>query len=261
MNSYNPKPYAYCHFASETAMENAKSISCALKKVGLTWHSLDKVTSLCHRCGHPNCNPDRCGSLSRPGRPSRPWQSNDKLRALYNKHLPPSHPAKRHNHFARPDNNNDGHHHTSASRYRSISRLNNQQQSRSRSQHRPWNRDNLNNNNNNQRCRIPDANELDHYADGMDVTYPASPTVLTDWKSIGAALEKVVEELALLTTQFSTMNSRIIKLESAMAARAPVPEPFVNKPPSYITSSMQGWDDSVNHTNNNILVDINSPPL
>ncbi|GBC34803.2 hypothetical protein RIR_jg36134.t1 [Rhizophagus irregularis DAOM 181602=DAOM 197198] len=46
-----------------------------------------------------------------------------------------------------------------------------------------------------------------------------------------------------------------------MAARAPVPGPFVAKPPSYIPSSMQGWDDSVNHTNNNILVDINSPPL
>ncbi|PKY58538.1 hypothetical protein RhiirA4_480521 [Rhizophagus irregularis] len=29
MNSYSPKPYAYCHFSSETAMENAKSISCA----------------------------------------------------------------------------------------------------------------------------------------------------------------------------------------------------------------------------------------
>ncbi|CAB4381303.1 unnamed protein product [Rhizophagus irregularis] len=95
----------------------------------------------------------------------------------------------------------------------------------------------------------------------MDVTYPASPTVLTDWKSIGAALEKVVEELALLTTQFSTMNSRITKLEFAMAARALVPGPFVNKSSSYIPSSMQGWDDSVNHTNNNILVDINSPPL
>ncbi|PKY60471.1 hypothetical protein RhiirA4_484207 [Rhizophagus irregularis] len=61
MNSYNPKPYAYCHFSSETAMENAKSISCALKKVGLTWHTPAEVTSLCHRCGHPNCNPDRCG--------------------------------------------------------------------------------------------------------------------------------------------------------------------------------------------------------
>ncbi|CAB4389086.1 unnamed protein product [Rhizophagus irregularis] len=95
----------------------------------------------------------------------------------------------------------------------------------------------------------------------MDVIYPAPPTVLTDWKSIGAALEKVVEELALLTTQFSSMNSRVTKLESAMAARTPVPEPYVNKPPSYIPSSMQGWDDSVNNINNNILVDINSPPL
>ncbi|GBC34816.1 hypothetical protein GLOIN_2v1762049 [Rhizophagus irregularis DAOM 181602=DAOM 197198] len=221
MNSYNPKPYAYCHFASETAMENAK-----------------------------------------PNRPSRPWQSNDKLRALYNKHLPPSHPAKRYNRFAHPDNNNDGRRHTSASRHHSNSRPNNRQQSHSRSQRRPWNRDNLNNkSNNNQHRRIPDANELDHYADDMDVTYPAPPTVLTDWKSIGAALEKVVEESALLTTQFATMNSRITKLESAMAAHAPVPGPFVTKPPSYIPSSMQGWDDSVNHTNNNILVDINSPPL
>ncbi|CAB4381483.1 unnamed protein product [Rhizophagus irregularis] len=95
----------------------------------------------------------------------------------------------------------------------------------------------------------------------MDVSYPALPTVLTDWKSIGATLEKVVEELALLTTQFATMNSHITKLESAMAAHAPVPGPFATKPPSYIPSSMQGWDDSVNHTNNNILVDINSPPL
>ncbi|GBC44592.2 hypothetical protein GLOIN_2v1785090 [Rhizophagus irregularis DAOM 181602=DAOM 197198] len=82
MNSYNPKPYAYCHFASETAMENAKSISCALKKVGLTWHSPDE-------------------------------------------HLPPSHPAKRHNRFARPDNNNDGQSRTNASRHRSKSRPNN----------------------------------------------------------------------------------------------------------------------------------------
>ncbi|CAB4417827.1 unnamed protein product [Rhizophagus irregularis] len=31
MNSYNPKPYTYCHFTSKAAMENAKSISCALK--------------------------------------------------------------------------------------------------------------------------------------------------------------------------------------------------------------------------------------
>ncbi|GET56395.1 hypothetical protein GLOIN_2v1811259 [Rhizophagus irregularis DAOM 181602=DAOM 197198] len=186
----------------------------------------------------------------------------DEISAKSINHLPPSHPAKRHNRFARPDNNNDGQSRTNASRHRSKSRPNNRQQSRSRSQHRPWNRDNLNNNNNNQRRGIPDANELDHYADGMDVTYPAPPTVLTDWKSIGAALEKVVEELALLTTQFATMNSRITNLESAMAAlRAPIPGPFVTKPPSYIPSSMQGWDDTVNRNDNNILVDVNSPPL
>ncbi|CAB5340063.1 unnamed protein product [Rhizophagus irregularis] len=53
---------------------------------------------------------------------------------------------------------------------------------------------------------------------------------------------------------------RLSKLESDIAARTPISEPFVTKLPSYIPSSMQGWDNSVN-TNNNILVDINSPPL
>ncbi|GET55247.1 hypothetical protein GLOIN_2v1762049 [Rhizophagus irregularis DAOM 181602=DAOM 197198] len=235
MNSYNPKPYAYCHFASETAMENAKSISCALKKVGLTWHSPDEVTSLCHRCGRPNCNPDRCDSSSRLNRPSRPWQSNNNY-VLY-----------------------------ITSIYLLLTLLNDTTVLPAlitiMMDKTVPNRDNLNNDNNNQRRRIPDANKLDHYADGMDVTYPAPPTVLTDWKSIGAALEKVVAELALLTTQFATMNSRITNLESAMAARAPVPGPFVTKPPSYIPSSMQGLDDTVNQTNNNILVDVNFPPL
>lgn len=94
----------------------------------------------------------------------------------------------------------------------------------------------------------------------MDVTYPASPTILTDWKSIGAALAKVVEELALLTTHFASMNSRITKLESAMAASTPLSGPSVTKSSSYIPSSMQEWDDSVN-PNSNILVDINSSPL
>ncbi|CAB4408361.1 unnamed protein product [Rhizophagus irregularis] len=197
LNSYNPKPYAYCHFSSETAMENAKSISCALKKVGLTWHAPTEVTSLCHRCGHPNCNPDRCGSSSRPNRSARSWQSNDKLRELYNKHLPPSHPAKRHNRFARPDNNNNNGSRKNASHQRSRSCPNNQQQqSRSRSQRRrPWNRDNLQNNT--QRPPVPDINEINYYTDRMDVTYPG-PVALTDWKSIGASLEKVIGELAFL---------------------------------------------------------------
>ncbi|RGB22854.1 hypothetical protein C1646_775427, partial [Rhizophagus diaphanus] len=33
MNSYNPKPYAYCHFTSQTAMDAAMEISCALKNI------------------------------------------------------------------------------------------------------------------------------------------------------------------------------------------------------------------------------------
>ncbi|PKY58537.1 hypothetical protein RhiirA4_480519, partial [Rhizophagus irregularis] len=77
-NSYTPKPYAY--------------------------HEPAEVSSLCHRCGRPGCDPDKCASSRAPHRPSRPWSSNDKLRELYNKHLPLSHPAKRHNRFARPPN-------------------------------------------------------------------------------------------------------------------------------------------------------------
>ncbi|CAB4420331.1 unnamed protein product [Rhizophagus irregularis] len=67
-------------------------------------HEPAEVSSLCHRCGRPGCDPDKCASSRAPHRPSRPWSSNDKLCELYNKHLPLSHPAKRHNRFARPPN-------------------------------------------------------------------------------------------------------------------------------------------------------------
>ncbi|CAB4440162.1 unnamed protein product [Rhizophagus irregularis] len=103
-NSYTPKPYAYVHFSSAATKESAMGITCVLKNTGLTWHEPTEVSSLCHRCGRPGCDPDRCASSRAPQRPSRPWSSNDKLRELYNKHLPPSHPAKRHNRFARPSN-------------------------------------------------------------------------------------------------------------------------------------------------------------
>ncbi|CAB4434466.1 unnamed protein product [Rhizophagus irregularis] len=103
-NSYNPKLYAYVHFSSAATKESAMGITCALKNIGLTWHEPNEVSSLCHRCGCPGCDPDKCASSHTPQRPSRPWSSNDKLRELYNKHLPPSHPAKRHNHFAWPPN-------------------------------------------------------------------------------------------------------------------------------------------------------------
>ncbi|PKK55287.1 hypothetical protein RhiirC2_802818 [Rhizophagus irregularis] len=79
-------------------------ITCAFKSIGLTWHKPAEVSSLCHRCGRPGCNLDKCASSRAPQRPSRPWSSNDKLRELYNKYLPPSHHAKRHNRFARPAN-------------------------------------------------------------------------------------------------------------------------------------------------------------
>ncbi|RGB25376.1 hypothetical protein C1646_771806 [Rhizophagus diaphanus] len=63
MNSYNPKPYAYCHFTSQIAMEAVMDISCAFKHIGLTWHSPDEVQSLCHCCGHSGCNSDQCEEL------------------------------------------------------------------------------------------------------------------------------------------------------------------------------------------------------
>ncbi|PKB93322.1 hypothetical protein RhiirA5_441645, partial [Rhizophagus irregularis] len=79
-------------------------ITCALKSIGLTWHEPSDISSLCHRCGRPGCNPDKCALSRAPQCPFRPWSSNDKLRELYNKHLTPSHPAKHHNHFTRPAN-------------------------------------------------------------------------------------------------------------------------------------------------------------
>ncbi|RGB25534.1 hypothetical protein C1646_801965 [Rhizophagus diaphanus] len=80
MNFYNPKTYAYCHFTSQTAMEAAMEISCALKHIGLTWHFPDEIPSLCHCCGRSGCNPDQCSSSSsHPQRNPRLWQSNDKL--------------------------------------------------------------------------------------------------------------------------------------------------------------------------------------
>ncbi|PKY51652.1 hypothetical protein RhiirA4_468818 [Rhizophagus irregularis] len=69
----------------------------------LTWHEPNEVSSLCHRCGRPGCNPEKCAF-------------NDKLRELYNKHLPPSHPAKHHNCFTRPANFQQRFYHNSCHR-------------------------------------------------------------------------------------------------------------------------------------------------
>ncbi|RGB23460.1 hypothetical protein C1646_774473, partial [Rhizophagus diaphanus] len=67
MNSYNPKPYAYCHFTSQTAMDAAMEISCALKNVGLTSASKPPV----------NSNNDNRNNHSRSRSQRRPWNQHN----------------------------------------------------------------------------------------------------------------------------------------------------------------------------------------
>ncbi|RGB24010.1 hypothetical protein C1646_773692 [Rhizophagus diaphanus] len=163
---------AYVTFESTDAIskfDDTWAVLCG----GLTWHSPNEVQSLCHRCGHSGCNPDQCGSSSsRPQRNPRPWQFNDKLRALYNKHLPPSHPAKRHNCFARP-----------ASDQRFRSRPNN---SRTRSASKPP-----------VKPRQPDHEVLDHYVDGMGFDQDSSYIPAINWTEISDALQAVVQKVAI----------------------------------------------------------------
>ncbi|CAB4416055.1 unnamed protein product [Rhizophagus irregularis] len=156
-NSYTPKPYAYIHFSSAANKESAMSISCALKNIGLTWHEPTEVSSLCHRCGRPGCNPENCASSRAPQRPSRPWSSNDKLRELYNKHLPPSHPAKRHNRFARPPNSQQRSYADAAGRRAPSRSRSRPKSSRSRSRH-----------NNPRRPHRPSQADLEYDAAGLD---------------------------------------------------------------------------------------------
>ncbi|EXX65426.1 hypothetical protein RirG_133410 [Rhizophagus irregularis DAOM 197198w] len=195
-NSYTPKPYAYVHFSSAATKESAMGITCALKSIGLTWHEPTEVSSLCHRCGHPGCNLDKCASSRAPQRPSRPWSSNDKLRGLYNKHLPPSHPAKRHNRFASYAD--------AAGRkvpFRSQSRP---RSSRSRS--RPNN------------CRYPhrpSQSELDHDVAAMDVP------PLMDWQQITDQITIILEEISHLTTEFAQLQHRVKWLEDQHSSSPP----------------------------------------
>ncbi|PKC55669.1 hypothetical protein RhiirA1_475212 [Rhizophagus irregularis] len=166
-NSYNPKPYTYVHFSSAATKESAMGITCPLKSIGLTWHEPTEVSSLCHRCGHPGCNLNQCASSRALQHPSHPWSSNDKLRELYNKHLPPSHPAKRHNRFARPANSQHKFYADAAKRRASSRSQSHLHSSRSRSQH-----------NNRHHPQHPSRSELDHDVAAMDVPF------LMDWQYI-----------------------------------------------------------------------------
>ncbi|GBC26314.2 hypothetical protein GLOIN_2v1785090 [Rhizophagus irregularis DAOM 181602=DAOM 197198] len=175
-NSYNLKPYAYVHFSSAATKESAMGITCALKSIGLTWHEPADVSSLCHCYGRPS--------------------SNDKLRELYNKHLPPSHPAKRHNHFARPANSQHRSYADAASRRVSSRSQSHPHSSRSRSQH-----------NAHRHPHCPSQSDLDHDVAAMDVP------PLIDWQYITEQITIILEKITHLTTEFAQLQNRVKWLE------------------------------------------------
>ncbi|PKB97196.1 hypothetical protein RhiirA5_433564, partial [Rhizophagus irregularis] len=230
-NSYNPKPYAYVHFSSAATKESAMGITCALKSIGLTWHEPTEVSSLCHRCGRPGCNPDRCASSRAPQRPSHPWSSNDKLRELYNKHLPPSHPAKRHNRFARPANSEQRSYADVAGRRVSSRSQSHPRSSRSRS--RP---------NNRRRPHRPSQSELEHDVAAMDVP------PLMDWQYITEQITIILEEINHLTTEFAQLQHRVKWLEDQHSSSPPPPVPDSLHPQAPLVPvpepMNQGWDNA-----------------
>ncbi|PKY58130.1 hypothetical protein RhiirA4_479784 [Rhizophagus irregularis] len=65
-NSYNPKPYAYVHFSSADTKDSAMAITCTLKGIGLTWHEPNEVSSFCHCCDRPGCDPGHCAFSHAP---------------------------------------------------------------------------------------------------------------------------------------------------------------------------------------------------
>uniref|UniRef100_U9ULQ5 Uncharacterized protein n=1 Tax=Rhizophagus irregularis (strain DAOM 181602 / DAOM 197198 / MUCL 43194) TaxID=747089 RepID=U9ULQ5_RHIID len=163
----------------------------ALKSIGLIWHEPTEVSSLCHRCGRPGCNPDKCASSRAPQCSSHPWSSNDKLRELYNKHLPPSHPAKRHNRFARPANFQQRSYADAAGRRAPSRSQSCPRSSRSCSQH----------NNHRHRSHHPSQSELDHDIAAMDVP------PLMDWQYITEQITAILEEITHLTTEFALLQN------------------------------------------------------
>ncbi|CAB5113942.1 unnamed protein product [Rhizophagus irregularis] len=206
-------------------------ITCALKSIGLTWHEPTEVSSLCHRCGRPGCNPDRCASSRAPQRPSHPWSSNDKLRELYNKHLPPSHPAKRHNRFARPANSEQRSYADVAGRRVSSRSQSHPRSSRSRS--RP---------NNRRRPHRPSQSELEHDVAAMDVP------PLMDWQYITEQITIILEEITHLTTEFAQLQHRVKWLEDQHSSSPPPPVPDSLHPQAPLVPvpepMNQGWDNA-----------------
>ncbi|GBC31437.2 hypothetical protein RIR_jg31936.t1 [Rhizophagus irregularis DAOM 181602=DAOM 197198] len=211
-----------------------------------SWHEPTEVSSFCHRCGRPSCNLDRCASLRAPQRFSRPWSSNDKLRELYNKHLPPSHPAKHHNRFARPDNSRQRSYADAAGRRAPSRSQFCPRSSHSRSQH-----------NNHRRSHRPSQSDLDYDVAAMDIP------PLMDWQYITKQITIILEEITHLTTEFAQLQNRVKWLEdqysSLPISRSQQPQA---SPAPEIESMNQGWDNiepsDPRHLSDN-LMDFSSP--
>ncbi|GBC18613.2 hypothetical protein GLOIN_2v1785090 [Rhizophagus irregularis DAOM 181602=DAOM 197198] len=193
-NSYNPKPYAYVHFSSAATKESAMGslvLSNLLALLGMN---------------QPN---------------------NDKLRELYNKHLPPSHPAKRHNRFTRPANSEHRSYADAASR-----------KVPSRSQSRPRSSRSRSRPNNRRHPHRPSQSELDHGIAAMDVP------PLMDWQHITEQITIILEEITYLTTEFAQLQNRVKWLEdhysSPPISRSQQPQA---PPAPEIDSMNQGWDN------------------
>ncbi|GBC50562.2 hypothetical protein RIR_jg11627.t1 [Rhizophagus irregularis DAOM 181602=DAOM 197198] len=198
----------------------------ALISLSLIIPIIPSLSSLCHRCDRPGCNPDKCASSRAPQRPSCPWSSNDKLRELYNKHLPPSHPAKRHNCFARSTNTDRRSYADAAGKRASSHSRSRPRSSRSCSQH-------------NNRCRHhhpyrPSQSDLDHDIAAMDVP------PLMDWQYITEQITIILEEITHLTLQH-----RVKWLEDQHSS-PPIPtSSHPHAPLLRETDSLdQGWDNN-----------------
>ncbi|PKY54386.1 hypothetical protein RhiirA4_426740 [Rhizophagus irregularis] len=174
------------------------------------------------------------------------YSSNDKLRELYNKHLLPSHPAKRHNRFARPTNPQQRSYADAAGQRAPSRSRSRPRSSRSRSQH-----------NKHRHQQRPSQAELEYDMIGMDMP------PLMDWQQIVDHITTILEEITHLTTEFSQLQSRVKWLEDQHSPQ-PRPVSTLFPPPRLPVSEPvdQGWDtndtaDSRRLSDN--LMDFSSP--
>lgn len=81
------------------------------------------------------------------------------------------------------------------------------------------------------------------YINLSQITYCYLISVI-NWNKISTALQQVIKEVSALSVQVTSMNSRISKIEATIANNAFLfSGPLTLSAPSYISSSMSGWDD------------------